>query len=309
MALPIVTLTLNPAIDLACAVDEVRHTHKLRTAGEHLDPGGGGINVARVIHTLGSETLAVVLAGGVTGALVEELLTEAGVPHRTVRTKGRTRISFTVFDRTNQVEYRFVPEGPTAEPHDWLDTLSVLETIECEWLIASGSLEHGMPTDLYAQIARMAHRLDRRFVLDASGPALVAALDAGVDLVAPSLGELETLVGRTVPDPADQEQQAMALIQAGKAKMVAVTLGAGGALLATHEGAIRMRAPNVPFRSAVGAGDSFLASLTLALSRGKTPAEALARGIAAGAAAVVSAGTSRVTAEAVEEQYWRTWQA
>jgi len=100
MPRPIVTLTLNPAIDLACSAESVNHTHKVRTSGEHIDPGGGGINVARVLHELGAETLAVILAGGVTGALIEELLDEAGVPRKSVRIHGSTRISFTVFDRT-----------------------------------------------------------------------------------------------------------------------------------------------------------------------------------------------------------------
>jgi len=91
MPRPIVTLTLNPAIDLACSADSVVHTHKVRTSGEHIDPGGGGINVARVLHELGGETLAVILAGGVTGALIEELLGDAGVPHRTARILGSPR--------------------------------------------------------------------------------------------------------------------------------------------------------------------------------------------------------------------------
>jgi 6-phosphofructokinase 2 len=303
MRLPIVTLTLNPAVDLACSADAVLHTHKVRTSDEHIDPGGGGINVARVLHALGADTLAVILAGGVTGALIEDLLNEAGVPHHTVRIHGRTRISFTVYDRDAGVEYRFVPEGPTAEAHDWLETLTLLETIETEWLIASGSLEHGMPQDIYAQLARLAHRRGQRFVLDTSGPPLRAALDAGVDLIKPSLGELEALVGRALPDPAEQEAEAMALVRDGRATMVAVTLGENGAFLASSEGVIRVQAPQVPFRSAVGAGDSFLAAMTLALAQGLSRADALSWGVAAGTAAVVCAGTARLHRDDVDAQF------
>jgi 6-phosphofructokinase 2 len=305
MSRPIVTLTLNPAVDLACSAEHVVHTHKVRTSGEHIDPGGGGVNVARVLHALGAETLAVILAGGVTGALIEDLLDEAGVPHRTVRIRGRTRISFTVFDRTAGLEYRFVPEGPTAEAHDWLDTLSLLETLDCEWLIASGSLEHGMPEDIYAQVAVMARRLGHRMVLDTSGPPLRAALDAGVELVKPSLGELESVVGHPLPDPAEQEAVAMSLVREGKARLVAVTLGEQGAFLASAQGVVRMPALEVPFRSAVGAGDSFVAAMTLALSRGRSPEDALAYGVAAGAATVACAGTARLLKEDVETQYRR----
>jgi 6-phosphofructokinase 2 len=306
MPRPIVTLTLNPAIDLACSAASVVHTHKVRTSGEHIDPGGGGINVARVLHELGAETLAVILAGGVTGALIEELLDDAHVPHRTVRIHGSTRISFTVFDRLATLEYRFVPEGPTAEAHDWLDTLSLLETIDSDWLIASGSLEHGMPDDIYARIGELAQRLGRHFVLDTSGPPLRAALEAGVvDLVKPSLGELESLVGRPLPDPLEQEAEALALVRNGSVRMVAVTLGEYGAFLASAEGVVRLPALEVPFRSAVGAGDSFLAATTLVLARGGTPEEALAYGVAAGAATVACAGTARLRKVDVDAQYRR----
>lgn len=301
----IITLTLNPAIDLACSAEAVQPTHKIRTSGEHIDPGGGGINVARVLHALGADTLAVVLAGGVTGALIEDLLNEAGVPHRTVRMRGRTRISFTVFDRTAGLEYRFVPEGPTVEEHDWLATLELLQRIQGGWLVASGSLEQGMPTDIYAQIARLARARGQHMVVDTSGPPLALALEAGVDLIKPSLGEFETLIGRSLPDPAAQEAAALGLIRSGRTRMVAVTLGEDGAFLAAEDGVIRMPALPVPFRSAVGAGDSFLAAMTLALSEGKSKREALAWGIAAGTAAVVCAGTARVHRSDVETQFRR----
>src|ERR1700712_471905 len=107
-----VTVTLTPAVDLACPAETVVPTHKIRTFDEHIDPGGGGINVARVLHALGADVLALILAGGVTGALIEELLAEAGVPHETVRCGGRSRISFTIFEQSAKQEYRFVPQGP-----------------------------------------------------------------------------------------------------------------------------------------------------------------------------------------------------
>ena len=192
-------MTLNPAVDLGCTAEHVTTTHKIRTFDEHIDPGGGGINVARVLHSLRADVLAVIVAGGVTGALIEELLTEAGVPHRTVHCHGRSRISYTVFDRATKEEYRFVPLGPTAERHDWTEVLDLLEAVECDWLVASGSLEPGMPADLYATIAKLARRRGIRIALDTSGAPLRAALDVGVDLVKPSLSELESYAKRALP--------------------------------------------------------------------------------------------------------------
>ena len=105
------------------------HTHKIHTRDDHLDPGGGGINVARVLHELGGDTLAVMMAGGVTGALIEEMLDAADVPHRNIPINGYTRICFNVFESSTNLEYRFVQEGPDVTDADWHRMLEVLETI------------------------------------------------------------------------------------------------------------------------------------------------------------------------------------
>ena len=142
-------------------------------------------------------------------------------------------------------------------------------------------------------------------MLDTSGPALQAALGSGIEMIKPSLGELEKLVGRPLPDPREQEAEALALVRGGAARLVAVTLGEEGAFLASEDGIIRRRAVASTVRSAVGAGDSFTAAMTLALSRGESLAQALTWGVAAGTAAVVCAGTARVRKEDVDAQYAR----
>lgn len=305
----LITLTLNPAVDIACTAPLVVHTHKIHTRDDHLDPGGGGINVARVLHELGGDTLAVIMAGGVTGALIEELLDEAGVPRRTIPIKGRTRICFNVFCSTTKLEYRFVQEGPDVTDADWHRMLDVLGTIPGDWLIASGSLEHGMPEDIYARVARAALARGQHFVLDSSGPPLRAALGSGIALMKPSLSELEYLAGRSLPDPAEQEAEAMALVRAGAARLVAVTLGENGALLASKAGVLRLAALRCEVRSAVGAGDSFTAAMALALARGAGLREALTWGVAAGTAAVACSGTARIHRVDVEAQYQRLTEA
>ena len=300
----IITLTLNPALDIAAEADEVVPTHKVRMHHEHADPGGGGVNVARVLHELGGDVLAIVASGGATGRVLEEMLDEAGVLRRSVLVKGHTRVSLNVQDRKNGLEYRFVPQGPTLSAAEFQACLAAVEQEPGEWLVASGSLPHGVPDDAYAQVARITARNGQRFVVDTSGIALTAALEqGGCELIKPSLGELEHLVGHELKDPAEQEQQAMALVRSGAARMVALTLGAEGALLATEDGVIRMPAMDEPMHSSVGAGDAFLAATTLALACGSTPADALAWGTAAGAAAIACAGTARLRRADVEARY------
>ena len=300
MAPRIVTLTLNPAIDMASTAPAVRPTHKIRTFDEHVGPGGGGVNVARVVHALGGDTLALVLAGGVTGHFLAELLDDAGVPRRCLPIAGRTRVSTVVYDQTTGLEYRFVPQGPVIAATEWSSMLTALQEIEADWVVASGSLPPGVPEDFYARVAQLCAARGQRFVLDSSGAPLKAALGCGIRLVKPSLNELELLVGSALPDAPAQDAQAMAMVRSGAADMIAVTLGAEGALLATAGGVYRRAALAGVVRSTVGAGDAFLAAMTLALARGKTPEHALAWGIAAAGVAVSGVGTARLTRAAVE---------
>jgi 6-phosphofructokinase 2 len=296
----IVTLTLNPAVDLACTAASVKPTHKTRTFEERFDPGGGGVNVARVVHVLGGDARALIMTGGITGRLVEELLDEAGVRWQALPIRGRTRISVNVHDRQSGLEYRFVPEGPNVEQDEWKNALDVLQAIEGEWIVASGSLPRGVPADFYAQAAAIASRRGQHFVLDTSGAALRAAIGQGIALLKMSLGEFEFLSGRELPDARSQEEELSSLLRSGAARMIAVSLGPDGAILGTNEGIHRLPAPKVGARSAVGAGDSFLAGLVLGLARGVPEKEALALGIAAGTASVTTYGTAQVRRADVE---------
>lgn len=289
----IVTLTLNPTVDIASDADAVRPVRKVRTRNETFDPGGGGVNVSRVLRELGAETLAVVAAGGISGGLLEELLEQGGVPCLPIPTKGRTRISYTVHDLGAKQEYRFVPEGPVLAEAEWRAALAALGGAEGGWIVASGSLPRGVPEDFYARAADNARRAGRRFVLDTSGAPLRAALGHGLALIKPSRGEFEALIGEPLATPEAQEAAALRLARDGAAELVAVTLGHEGAILAEPSGAVlRLPALDVPAVGAVGAGDSFLAAMVCALSRGESPREAFALGMAAGAAAVMRPGTA-----------------
>ncbi|MFO1159127.1 MAG: 1-phosphofructokinase family hexose kinase [Reyranellaceae bacterium] len=294
MSARIVTLTVNPAVDLSAQAASVRPGHKIRTFDERYDPGGGGINVARVIHELGGEALALFASGGVTGRFVEQMLTQARVPWQAVLVGGSTRISMTVRDRSNGQEYRFVPQGPRLTAAECADILETLKHVEADWVVASGSLAPGMPADFYAEVARISAARGARFVLDTSGPALAASIGHGIFLLKPSLSELETIVGRKVRDLDDQMEQSRSLVRSGAAEMIALTLGSDGAILATTDRTHHLPALPVTQRTGVGAGDSFLAGLVLALAGGQSVNQALRLAMACGAAAVQGDGTAQV---------------
>lgn len=299
MSPTVTTLTLNPTIDLASEAQRVEPIRKVRTFNERQDPGGGGVNVSRVVKELGGQTLALILAGGVTGRFLEELLDGEGVSRRSIHISGQTRISHTVLDQSNQLEYRFVAQGPEIAPAECEAALDALRQAE-GWIVASGSLPAGVPHDFYARAATIAAEKSYPFVLDTSGEALRKAVEqGGIHLAKPSLGEFETLIGRKLQGAEDQERAAMELVRSGRIRILAVTLGRDGALLATERGVLRLPALDVVVKGAVGAGDSFLAAMTLALARGRQADDAFAWGVAAGAAAVSNAGTAHPRREEV----------
>src|SRR5690606_17225907 len=172
----IATLTLNPALDIATATDKVTATHKLRCTTARYDPGGGGVNVARVICSLGGTATAVYTAGGPVGDSLQKLLDADGIPQRVVPIEGQTRVSFTVDERVSNNQFRFVFPGPSVSPEEQERFYQAVATLDPppQYLVASGSLPPGVPADFYARFARLAKEWNARFFLDTSGDALRA---------------------------------------------------------------------------------------------------------------------------------------
>lgn len=291
----LITLTLNPALDLATTTARVEPTHKLRCSPAQRFAGGGGINVARVLHRLGSDVQAWALAGGAAGAQMRQLLADEGVSTVLQPIAGDTRENFSVVETATGQEFRFVLPGPALQAAEWqacLDALAAL-TPAPRWLVASGSLPPGVPDDFYARMARAARARGIRVVVDTSGAPLAAALGAGVTLVKPSLRELREVLRQPLDTPAEWCAATQALVRAGQAEIVALSVGAQGAVLATREGVWQAPALDVPATTGTtGAGDCFVAALVWALDRGEAPPEALRWAVAAGAAALMAPGTA-----------------
>lgn len=299
----IATVTLNPAIDGSCEAEKVRHTNKVRTTNDSYDPGGGGINVARVVQRLGGIVCAHYLAGGVTGGVLDSLLDRDRIERKRTAIADHTRISHAVFERESGREYRFVPEGPLITEPEWRAALDIFAAIEADYIVLSGSLPRGVPADFYAALIR---RLEGRahVVLDTSGAALSTTLAAGgIFLVKPSQGELEQFAGQPLRRRAELIDAAQKIIDQGLSRHVAVTMGHQGALLVSAAGHFHLPAVEVDVRSAVGAGDSFLGAMTLALAERYSLADAFRRGVAAGTAAVLTPGTGLCLPGDVERIY------
>jgi len=300
----IVTLTMNPALDIATSTDRVVPTHKLRCAPPRYDPGGGGINVARAVHALGGDTAAIFPVGGPAGEMIHHLLDQEGVRHHPIAIAGFTRESLAVEDRQSGEQFRFILPGPKVSDADQercLDQLSAAAAA-ADFIVASGSLPLGVPEDFYSRVAGLAQKLGRRLVLDTSGAALKQA-GHGIYLLKPSLRELQDLAGAEIRTECEQEQAAREVIAQGRSEIVVLSLGAEGALLVTAEECERFAAIPVEARSTVGAGDSMLAGIVLGLSRALPLRKAVRFGLAAGAAALLGSGTELCQRSDVERLY------
>jgi 6-phosphofructokinase 2 len=301
----IVTLTVNPTIDMNTRVERVRAGEKLRCEAPRREPGGGGINVSRAIHRLGGRSSARYLAGGATGTILESLLDDEGVEHEPISIEGWTRENLVVSEEASDDQYRFGMPGPDVSEKEWKKVLDGLERLDPvpAYLVASGSLAPGMPDDFHARVARVARELGARFVVDTSGAPLREAVEAGAFLIKPNIAEFQELVGEELPDEQAQREAGQEMIGRGSVHAIALSLGRGGALLIAEEGSEPIRTPTVPIRSKVGAGDSMVAGTVLALARDEDLRAAVRFGVAAGAAAVMTEGTELCRREDAERLY------
>ena len=299
----ILSISLNPAVDISSTAEAVKPTVKVRTSNQVHDPGGCGVNVARVIVTLGGKPELLYLAGGATGALMREILSSLALDQHWVAASAPTRISYTVRDLEQGLEYRFIPEGPAISRDEFQQVLDIVEQLDFDYVVTTGSLPKNAPKNAYAQIANIAAQKGARVILDSSGRALSETLEqASVFLVKPSLEEMEQLSGKSL-GPEQAGEEALKIIRRGNVQNIAVSMGVQGALLATTSGVSFASAPRVTLGSAVGAGDSFVAAMTFALANNITIEEAFQFGIAAGSAAVMTSGTQLCRREDVIRLY------
>ncbi len=298
----ILTLTLNPTIDVSTSVARLEPIHKLRCGPVRRDPGGGGINVARVIRRLGSDVVAVYPTGGLIGALLRKLTDQEGVQSRTVVIAEETREDFTVVEEASGQQYRFVLPGPHLEEAEWRSCLQTISSFvdPLSFIVASGSLPPGVPPDSFGMLANLAKERGAKLIVDGTKPVLQAALEKGVHLIKPNLRELRDLMGVALASKAEWIDACRRLIASGGVEFVALTIGEGGALLVGREEAWMAEGLSVKVVSAVGAGDSFLGAYVWALSCGHPPHEALRHGIAGGAAALLTPATDLCHKEDIE---------
>ena len=288
----IVSFTPNPAVDKTFVVRALAHGAQNRADESHVDPGGKGINVSRMVHRLGRPTLALAVLGGHIGRMLARALHDEGVASQFVWTRAETRLNVILVDSATGASTRVWDRGPQADDDVTQELLALARrsAAGAAVFVAGGSLLPGMPPDLHATALADAAKAGARTILDADGEALRLGLAGRPFLIKPNIHEVSALLGRELPTDADIVAAGRELLDRGP-EAVVISLGSRGSLLVERRRVVRAVPPGVPMRSAVGSGDSMVAGLAIAMARGDDLVEGLRLGSAAGAATAAAVGT------------------
>jgi 6-phosphofructokinase 2 len=289
----ITTLTLNPALDKSVKVDGIIPEQKLKCHSIQYQPGGGGINISRVLNRLEVSTNCVFPFAGNCGQLLNELLLKENIKPQSIPIKAWTRENLAVVDTQTKQQYRFGMPGNTLSKDEIVEIELTLEKFlePNAILVLSGGLAEEMSPDYFAMLIRKFSDRNLKIVLDTSGLALKETLNEKVYLMKPNQRELALLAGKDFLSSSEQEEFALDLIKSEKAKYVVVSLGARGAFMASKDGIIYQSTPSVSVNSTIGAGDSMVAGLIYSMVNNYPPEIMLKWGVACGVAATMSEGT------------------
>lgn len=280
----ILTVTPNAALDVTWTVDRLvpRASHRVDRVRERA--GGKGINVSRVLASLGHATAVTGLAGGPTGRLIRADLRAAGLRDELVPVSGDSRRTLTVVSREDGDATVLNPAGPRIGTAEWdAFTAHYARLVRgADVVVLSGSLPPGLGPGTYAELVRTAAAAGARTVVDTSGPPLLAALDARPDVVKPNAAELAAVTGH------DDAHRAAAELRGRGAGAVVASLGPDGLLAHTPDGVWRAVPPRPLSGNPTGAGDACVAALAAGLAAGAPWPRTLCEAVALSAAAVVA---------------------
>ncbi len=246
---------------------------------------GKSVNVAKVLHALGERPLATGFLGEARGEAIRAAFAARGIESEFVTVAAGTRECVTVIDESAGTHTELVEESAPADPDDFARLLAIVRRRmpSCRAAVMSGTIAPGGPGDLYAQCVRLAHEAGALAIVDAQGPALIATLSAGPDLVKPNRAELAATVDRELADEPAVLAAMRELAERG-ARRVVVTAGPEPTLLLDGTQVWRIRSPRLTVRNPTGSGDAFTAGLVWRLVQGDDLGEAGRWGSAAGAA-------------------------
>lgn len=288
---PILTVTLNPALDVFIHVGQLEPGTLHRTSPFQKNPGGKGINVAKALNAFGTPVIATGFLGGANGEWIEQRLGERKISTRFVKIAAETRENVKVVEKHGILTELNSP-SPDLKPEDWAKFDELLEKAarESSWVVFGGNLPAHCPSDWYRETINRCHRLGVKVAVDTSGEALKHALREKPDLIKPNLEELRELTGKHITSIEEVVQAARELTAAG-VSTVAVTLGGDGMVVAHNDDTWIVTVPEVNVVSPVGAGDTVVAGFLHGFYHQYSLEKTVRFAAACGVSAVMKEGT------------------
>lgn len=299
----IVTITLNPSVDISYYIDSFEIDKIHRTAQYRKTAGGKGINVAKVLRQLGCETIATGFLGGTNGRWIEEQLDGLGLQHRFVQIEGNTRNCIAILSKGTQTE--ILESGPTisdSEQEQFLQSFrDLLMKYKPNVVTASGSLPNGIELDFYAKLIEISQEMGSKFLLDTSGVPFAQALAAKPYLIKPNISELENYFQRSFSSESERMAHIEKLYKTYQIPMIVVSLGAAGAMALCEGQWYKVLIPRVQAVNPVGSGDSLVAGMASEIAKGSSFEEILKVGNTCGILNAMNEATGEIDMKCFSE--------
>jgi 1-phosphofructokinase family hexose kinase len=288
----IYTLTLNPSVDRELSVASMQFDTVLRASGGRMDWGGKGINVSRMLKSLGQDSVVLGTAGGKFGEMLRDGVESLGIKTDFVKVDGDTRSNVSIVAQEPYHYIKVNESGPfiSASQVEELINKAASLTRPGDWWVLSGSLLPGMTTDIYARFIQKINQAGAKAILDAEGEPLRLGCEARPFLVKPNHVEAAKLTGLPTESVAEAIRTAAAILGMGPEHVV-ISMGEFGAVLVNQEGAWVVHTPKIQMRNPIGAGDSLVGGLVWGLVQQPDVLKALNWGVACGAATASLSGT------------------
>jgi 6-phosphofructokinase 2 len=289
------TITLNPALDRNIWIEKIKYDDSNRIQKEERYAAGKGIDVSRVLTTLGVRNKALGFVGGFDGQEMEGRLINEGISCNFTRISGDTRTNIVIYDMAKKSQTIFSARGPEIMPYELIRMIQGIEELENpEMVIISGSLPRGVNPEIYYKIMEIARSKGSKIVLDTDGEALQKGIQISPDVIKPNIHELSRLAGRELNNIEQVISTALTYCDQG-IRTVLVSMGARGILLAGKEEQCLAVPPKVKVVNTIGAGDSAIAGFVFGYVNGKTLEESLVYAVAAGTATTLRPGPALCT--------------
>lgn len=299
----IITVTLNPAVDKTVEIPDFGVGAVNRTVGMRLDAGGKGINVSKVIMSLGGKSKATGVLGGASGRFIKEYLDRMGIDNDFLTINGETRTNLKVVDNKRGTNTDINEPGPPLECGDIaaLEKLIFHKLEKASVIVFSGSVPANVQKDIYGKWIAAAKEAGAKTILDADGELLKYGIEAGPYMVKPNIHELERFFETKIEQVEEAERRARSLIELYGIELVAVSLGSKGAIFLNREESLFARSIDVEVKSTVGAGDSMVAALAYSISNGDGFEKSARLAVASATANVMTAGTQPADIEVIKK--------